>query len=518
MLALISVSNKHGVVDFAEGLVRLGFTLLSTGGTARELRGAGLSVTDVSEHTGSPEVMDGRVKTLHPRIHGGILMRDRDDDRGALEALGGKPIDVVAVNLYPFEDTVARGAAHDEVVEHIDIGGPSMVRSAAKNHGRVTVVVNPQDYDEVLRALGSADVTELAALRASLAAKAFAHTAAYDGAIAGYLSSDAVLTPGGADHPFPETLTLQFQRRQLCRYGENPHQRGACYVERGARAGSLARAKSVDGGGKEVSFNNFVDLDAALEAVWEFEGPAAVVVKHANPCGVAVNSSLEGAFRHARQADALSAFGGIVALNREVDGPTAQAMTESFLEAVVAPRFSADALDMLRQRKNLRLLETGEWLPANHGALQFKRISGGLVVHDRDATVDEVRGAQVVSQRAPTEEEWTALDFSWRVCKHVKSNAIVLGLTDRTVGIGAGQMSRVVSVRIAVDKAGDMSRGAVMASDAFFPFADGVEAAAGAGVTAVCQPGGSKRDQEVVDACDRAGMAMLFTHTRHFRH
>jgi phosphoribosylaminoimidazolecarboxamide formyltransferase / IMP cyclohydrolase len=511
--ALISVSDKRGVVELAQALSRAGVELLSTGGTAKALRDAGLNVIDVSEYTGSPEVMDGRVKTLHPRVHGGLLMRDMPQDREELASLGGKPIDLVIVNLYPFEATVARGAAHDDVIENIDIGGPSMLRSAAKNHARVTVVVDPDDYTAVVAALPEAPDLRT---RARLAGKVFTHTAAYDGAIAGYLTS---IGDDGARSPYPSTLTLQFNKAYGLRYGENPHQSGAFYVERGAPAGSLARAESLGAGGKELSFNNLVDCEAALEAVREFEAPAAVVVKHTNPCGVAQADSLVAAYRTARDADALSAFGGIVALNRGVDAQTAAVLAETFLECVIAPSFEPAALEALRTKKNLRLLATGAWLGAEHKELTFKRVGGGLVVQDRDASAaEELRAARVVSKRAPSDAERAALEFAWRVCKHVKSNAIVLAKGQRTVGVGAGQMSRVVSVEIAAKKAGEESQGSVLASDAFFPFPDGVEAAAAAGVTAVIQPGGSVKDADVIAAADRAGIAMLFTGVRHFRH
>jgi len=512
--ALVSVSDKRGVVEFARGLVERGIAILSTGGTASALRDAGIEVQDVSEYTGSPEIMDGRVKTLHPRVHGGILMRDTVNDRTQLSDIGGQPIDLVAVNLYPFEKTVARGAGHDETIENIDIGGPSMVRSAAKNHARVTVVVDPEDYGDVLDALDASGPD--AGLRGRLAAKAFAHTAAYDGAIAGYLTSRR---EDGTRSDFPGTLTLQLEKAYDCRYGENPHQRGAFYVERNAKPGTLARAESLDAGGKELSFNNLVDLDATLEAVLELERPAAVVVKHTNPCGVAMADDLEHAFRNAREADALSAFGGIVAVNREVDEATARAMTESFLECVIAPSYAPAALEVLRAKKTLRILATGALSEPARAALAWKRVSGGLVVQDRDATgAGEVRNGKVATQRAPTDDEMRALEFAWRVCKHVKSNAIVLAHPDVTVGVGAGQMSRVVSVEIAAKKAGERAKGSVMASDAFFPFPDGVEAAAAAGVTAVAQPGGSKKDADVIAAADAAGIAMVLTGVRHFRH
>lgn len=510
--ALISVSDKTGVVDFAKGLAERGVEILSTGGTARALREGGVKVVDVSEYTESPEIMDGRVKTLHPRVHGGILMRDTDEDQSALGGIGGKPIDLVCVNLYPFEQTVARGASHEETIENIDIGGPSMVRSAAKNQARVLVVTEPQDYPEVLESVAS-NKGPNRELRARLAAKAFAHTAAYDGAIAAYLTSQ------GSDSKFPGALTLSFAKAYDVRYGENPHQQGAFYVERNAPAGSLALAESLGAGGKELSFNNLVDVDATIEAVREFDQPAAVVVKHTNPCGVARAQTLEQAYRIAREADAQSAFGGIVALNREVDMDTANAVAETFIECVIAPSFAPEALECLQKKKNLRILATGEWLPADYASLQYKRVGGGLVVQDRDATgPSEVRAGKVVTQRSPSDDEFQALDFAWRVCKHVKSNAIVFAKPDRTVGVGAGQMARVTSVGIAATKAGELSKGAVMASDAFFPFPDGIEAAAEAGITAVVQPGGSKGDDKVIAAADAAGLAMVFTGVRHFRH
>ena len=501
--ALLSVSDKRGVLELARALVDAGVEILSTGGTARSLRGAGLAVTDVSEYTASPEVMDGRVKTLHPRVHGGILMRDTIGDRTQLTELGGKPIDLVVVNLYPFEATVARGAPHDEVIENIDIGGPSMIRSAAKNHARVTVVVDPDDYPRVIASLASEDGPS-PALRAELAATAFSHTAAYDGAIARYLTGRGA---DGAALAFPGTLPLHLEKVYDLRYGENPHQRGAFYAERGAPAGSLARAASLDLGKKELSFNNLVDAEAALAMM------AAVLGL------VAEGETLVEAYRAARAADALSAFGSIVALNRAVDADTALAIGESFVECVVAPGFAPDALELLRQKKNVRLLATGEWVAADHAALVYRRVGGGLVVQDRDATgPGEVAAARVVTGRAPSPEELAALDFAWRVVKHVKSNAIVLPKPCRTVGVGPGQMSRVVSVEIAVKKAGDEARGAVLASDAFFPFPDGLEAAAAAGITAVVQPGGSVKDEDVVRAADAAGLAMIFTGVRHFRH
>ena len=516
--ALLSVSDKTGLVPFARALAARGVELLSTGGTHKALVAAGVPVTTVEAYTGSPEVMDGRVKTLHPRVHGGILMRGTVDDAD-LERLGGKPIDLVVVNLYPFAETVAKSeSSHADIIENIDIGGPSMVRSAAKNHARVTVVTDPRDYDAVLAEIEASGEVSLSTRR-RLAAQAFAHTAAYDGAVAAYLSSSEGDVEPDRSARYPRYLTLPFERAYSLRYGENPHQTGAFYRDRGVHPGSLAAAESLGAGGKELSFNNLVDVDAALEAVREFEGPAAVVVKHCNPCGVAVAADLAAAYRGAREADPVSAFGGIVALNREVDLATARILAETFLECIVAPTFGGEALEVLRAKKNLRLLATGAWLPANHAELTFKRVGGGLVVQDRDATAaGEVEGARVVTRRAPTDAERRALAFAWRVCKHVKSNAIVLAHEGRTVGVGAGQMSRVESVKIAAGKAGELAKGSVLASDAYFPFPDGLELGASHGITAVAQPGGSVKDEDVIAAADRAGLAMVFTGVRHFRH
>lgn len=520
--ALLSVSDKTGIVPFARALAARGVELLSTGGTLRALAEEQIAVVGVDDYTGSPEVMNGRVKTLHPRIHGGILMRGAADE-GDLARLGGKPIDLVVVNLYPFEQTVAKsGSTHAEVIENIDIGGPSMVRSAAKNHARVTVVCDPEDYAVVLSELDAeGDVS--ARTRRALATKAFAHTAAYDGAIAAYLSSIDESADPSAEHPareaFPRFLTQSFERAYALRYGENPHQMGAFYRDRNGAAGSLALAESLGAGGKELSFNNLVDVDAALEAVRELEGPAAVVVKHTNPCGVALGEDLASAYHAAREADPVSAFGGIVALSGVVDLATARLLAETFLECVVAPSYSPEALALLQTKKRLRLLAVGAWLSASHRALTWKRVGGGLVVQERDATgAGEIAAAKVTTRRAPTSDELAALELAWRVCKHVKSNAIVLAKGRATTGVGAGQMSRVESVRIACRKAGDGARGSVLASDAFFPFPDGVELAIEHGVTAIAQPGGSVKDADVIAAADAAGIAMVHTGIRHFRH
>lgn len=514
--ALLSVSNKAGLIEFARALVAREVELISTGGTEQALSAAGLPVRSVESYTGSPEVMEGRVKTLHPRVHGGLLAREDIDDFD-LERIGALAIDLLVVNLYPFEETLEKPeATFSDLVENIDIGGPSMLRSAAKNHRRVTVVCDPTDYDLVLKELAeSGEVLERT--RERLAAKAFAHTAAYDAAISGWLSRQ-----GEADG-YPRYLTLPFEKVYGLRYGENPHQSAAFYRERKARPGSLARAESIGSGGKELSFNNLVDADAALEAVLEFEEAACVIVKHATPCGVASGPNLDAAYRTAREADAMSAFGGIVACNRTVTASLAKLLAETFLECVVAPGFEPDALDVLRAKKALRLLSVGRLPNPAYGMRSLRRLSGGLVVQDRDASAGgEVRSGKVVTTRAPGEEEWEALEFAWRVCKHVRSNAIVLAAgqegTWRTTGIGGGQTARVTATQIACDKAGERARGSVLASDAFFPFGDALEVAALAGVTAVAQPGGSKADAEIVALADRMGVAMVCTGIRHFRH
>jgi phosphoribosylaminoimidazolecarboxamide formyltransferase/IMP cyclohydrolase len=516
--AILSVSDKTGLMAFANALSQKGVTLISTGGTYSTLKAGGVPVESVESYTGSPEVMSGRVKTLHPRVHGGILARAGLDD-AELERLGGRLIDLVVVNLYPFEQTLEKpGASFETLIENIDIGGPSMLRSAAKNHDRVTVVCDPADYRLVLDELArDGDVGR--ATRERLAAKAFAHTAAYDAAISGWLSART------EQDGYPRYLTLTLEKAYSLRYGENPHQSGAFYRERNAPAGSLGTAESLGSGAKELSFNNLVDVDAALDAVREFENPAAVVVKHTNPCGVATAPMLADAYRSAREADAMSAFGGIVALNREVDDTTAEILAETFLECIIAPGFSPGALDRLRSKAALRLIGTGEWLAASHVARQFKRVGGGFVIQDRDRTgPGEVAEGRVVTRRAPTQAELSSLTFAWAVCKHVKSNAIVLATPGRspgvyeTIGIGGGQTARVVAVQVACEKAGDRAKGAVLASDAFFPFPDGVQAAARAGVAAIAQPGGSKKDDDVIAAANEAGIAMIFTGVRHFRH
>ncbi|MCU0936899.1 MAG: bifunctional phosphoribosylaminoimidazolecarboxamide formyltransferase/IMP cyclohydrolase [Gammaproteobacteria bacterium] len=516
--ALVSVSDKAGVADFVRGLAARGVEVLSTGGTARTLREQGVTVVEVSDYTGFPELMEGRLKTLHPKVHGGLLGRRGVDD-AVMAAHGIPPIDLLAVNLYPFEETINRPECDlATAIEHIDIGGPAMLRAAAKNFDAVTVVVDPEDYPEVLQALAAGDGGVPAPLRLRLAVKAFEHTARYDGAVANYLGS---LTGAGGDGAFPHALSLQFRRAQSLRYGENPHQRAAFYVEHAPEVGSVASARQLQG--KELSFNNIADTDAALECVKQFEaGPACVIVKHANPCGVAIGSTLLEAYDRAYRTDPTSAFGGIIACNRALDGATAAAIVErQFVEVIAAPLVSDEALTALAAKKNVRVLATGDWPRTPVASLDYRRVDGGLLVQDRDRTLLRSEEVRVVTRRAPTEAELADLMFAWKVAKYVKSNAIVYARDGMTIGVGAGQMSRVYSARIAAIKAADEGlevRGSVMASDAFFPFRDGVDAAAAAGVTAVIQPGGSVRDEEVIAAADEHGMAMVFTGVRHFRH
>jgi phosphoribosylaminoimidazolecarboxamide formyltransferase/IMP cyclohydrolase len=568
--ALLSVSDKRGIVELARTLSGRGVEILSTGGTARVLTEAGVEVKQVAEHTGFPEILDGRVKTLHPRIHGGILGRDTEEHVAQMRAMGIEPIDLVVVNLYPFAQTVARpGVTREEAVEQIDIGGPSMIRSAAKNHERVTVLVDPEDYPSVAAEVGEqggvADVT-----RRRLAAKAFAHTALYDQAIASYLTKAAEVdreagagagagvaaagTAGGdagaqaasgAMSALPPRLDVCWRLTRLLRYGENPHQQAGLYLDPAAPAeASVAGAQVLQG--KELSYNNLLDLDAALQLIKELALPSAAIIKHNNPCGVAQSPDGVGhAYELARETDPVSAFGGIVAVNREVDVSLAAKLAETFLEAVIAPGFSEEARALLGRKKNLRLLVCGPMEGGSYrdrgvlvdaggatdgraglgaaaggvtSSLQLRSLVGGLLVQGRDLSQGDLRSARLATRRAPTAEERETLELAWAVCKHTRSNAIVLCQPGRTVGIGAGQMSRVDSVRIAVIKANLPTQGSVLASDAFFPFRDGIDQAAAAGVRAVVQPGGSLRDAEVIAAADEHGMAMLLTGVRHFRH
>jgi phosphoribosylaminoimidazolecarboxamide formyltransferase / IMP cyclohydrolase len=523
--ALISVSDKTGIVDFARELASLGVEILSTGGTFKLLREQGIAAVEVADYTGFPEMMDGRVKTLHPKIHGGILGR-RDQDGAVMQEHGIQPIDMVVVNLYPFAATVAKpGCTLPDAIENIDIGGPTMVRSAAKNHKDVAIVVNAGDYASLIEALRQGGLSY--AQRFDLALKAFEHTAAYDGMIANYLGTidqtrDTLSTEERA--PFPRTFNTQFLKAQDMRYGENPHQAAAFYREAQPAEASIATAVQLQG--KELSYNNVADTDAALECVKSFVKPACVIVKHANPCGVAVVPEAEGGIRQAYElayaTDSESAFGGIIAFNRELDGETAKAIVErQFVEVIIAPSISAEAREVVAAKANVRLLECGQWQAERHADWDFKRVNGGLLVQSRDVGMITEADLKVVTQRAPTEQEIHDLVFAWKVAKFVKSNAIVYARNRQTVGVGAGQMSRVNSARIAAIKAehaGLEVRGAVMASDAFFPFRDGIDNAAAAGISAVIQPGGSMRDAEVIAAADEAGIAMVFTGMRHFRH
>ncbi|MCG5536442.1 bifunctional phosphoribosylaminoimidazolecarboxamide formyltransferase/IMP cyclohydrolase [Ectothiorhodospira mobilis] len=514
--ALISVSDKTGLLPFAQALAGRGVEILSTGGTARMLSEAGLEVTEVSAHTGFPEMMAGRVKTLHPKIHGGILGRRGTDD-AAMETHDIPPIDLVVVNLYPFEATVTRpGCTLEEAIENIDIGGPAMVRAAAKNHAAVTVVVDPADYDRVLAGMQEGDGALEPALRFELAAKAFAHTARYDGAIANYLTA----RQGEEATAFPQTLSLQFDKALDLRYGENPHQQAAFYREARPAEAGVASARTIQG--KALSFNNIADTDAALECVKQFVEPACVIVKHANPCGVAVAPDLASAYDKAFQTDPTSAFGGIIAFNRPLDGATARAiLARQFVEVIIAPRVEPEAARALADKPNVRLLECGEWDGEAVPGWDYKRVNGGLLVQDRDLGRITEADLKCVTRRTPTPQEEADLLFAWRVAKFVKSNAIVYVRGGQTIGVGAGQMSRVYSARIAGIKAADENlpvAGSVMASDAFFPFRDGIDAANDAGITAVIQPGGSMRDEEVIAAADEHDMAMVFTGMRHFRH
>lgn len=518
--ALISVSDKTGIVDFAKELAGFGVEILSTGGTAKLLADSGIEVIEVSDYTGFPEMMDGRVKTLHPKIHGGILGRRGTDDAVMAEhGIGG--IDMVVVNLYPFEQTVARpDCTLADAIENIDIGGPTMIRAAAKNHKDVTIVVDSADYGRVLDEMKANDGATSYETRFDLMVKTYEHTARYDGMIANHFGKlvPEVKTEGAQEADFPRTFNLQVRQVQTMRYGENPHQKAAFFVEHNAPAGSIASARQLQG--KELSYNNIADTDAALECVKQFtDGPACVIVKHANPCGVAIGADMLTAYDRAYSTDPESAFGGIIAFNGELDGHTARTIIErQFVEVIIAPKVSQEAIEVVSEKKNVRLLECGQW-DESIETLDFKKVNGGLLVQSSDLLL--YNDLKVVTRRQPSEQEMADLVFSWRVAKYVKSNAIVYGRENMTIGVGAGQMSRVNSARIAAIKAehaGLTVQGSVMASDAFFPFRDGIDNAAEAGIAAVIQPGGSMRDEEVITAADEHGMAMVFTGMRHFRH
>jgi phosphoribosylaminoimidazolecarboxamide formyltransferase/IMP cyclohydrolase len=518
--ALLSVSDKSGLVDLARTLSSFGVELISTGGTRKALETAGLKVRDISQVTDFPEILDGRVKTLHPRVYGGILgVRDNPEHQSTLKAQGIQPIDMVVCNLYPFEATVARpGSSREEIIENIDIGGPSMIRAAAKNYHDVAVVVDAAQYGQVIDELRANEGALRRATRERLAGAAYARTAAYDRAIALYFAGRESAAQ------FPEQLELSFRRQMSLRYGENPHQQAAFYVEPDSAYACVATARILHG--KELSFNNLLDLDSALNLVRELAEPASVVVKHNNPCGAAIAATLEEAFRKAYEGDPLSAYGGILGFNREIDETTARQATEPnrFVECVIAPKFSKAAFDLFTTRpswkKSVRLVETGplEANGARSRTLDYRRVDGGLLVQTQDALADDFAQMRISTKRQPTAQELADLRFAWQVCKHVKSNAIVLVKALMAVGVGAGQMSRVDSVHMAVRKAGERSQGSVLASDAFFPFRDNIDEAAKAGVTAIVQPGGSIRDADSVHACDEHGMAMVLTGVRHFRH
>ncbi len=526
--ALVSVSDKDGVIDFAARLAGLGIEILSTGGTAALLRENRIDVTEVADVTGFPEIMDGRVKTLHPKVHGGILaLRDKPEHRAQMEELGIGAIDMVVVNLYPFEATVARRAPFDEIIEQIDIGGPAMIRSAAKNHPHVAVVVEPSDYAAVAEELAAGGGELSPDTRFRLACRAFHHTARYDGAISNYLGR---LDGDRHAGPWGEKLNLQLTRLQELRYGENPHQSAAFYAHGDGAVPSVARATQVQG--KQLSFNNILDADAALSTVLDFPETTAVAIKHTNPCGLGTSDvSLADAFRKAKAGDPVSIFGGVIALNRPVDAETAEELKQIFLEIVIAPSFTPEAREILSSAKrllNIRLLEIDmpapgpdRGTPAVDAAHDLRRVHGGVLVQDWDHKPIDVRECKVVTERQPTDDEFKALGFAWRVCHHVKSNAIVFTSGDQLLGVGAGQMSRVDSAQLAVTRAkthGLDLAGSVVASDAFYPFRDGVDAAAEAGARAVIQPGGSIRDEEVIAAANEHGLAMVFTGIRHFRH
>lgn len=512
--ALISVSDKTGVIELGKALVAAGVEILSTGGTAKLLTENNLPVIEVSEHTGFPEMMDGRVKTLHPKIHGGILGRRGIDDE-VMKLNGIDPIDLVVVNLYPFEATIAKAdCSLEDAIENIDIGGPTMVRATAKNHEFVSIVVDPADYDRVIGEVNNGGISK--ATRFDLAVKAFEHTSNYDGAIANYLGK---INSDGSQSNFPRTFNMQFEKVQEMRYGENPHQQAAFYKEANPAEVSVASATQVQG--KELSYNNVADTDAALECVKSFAEPACVIVKHANPCGVAIADNAMGAYDAAYKTDPTSAFGGIIAFNRPLEEDVAaEIIKRQFVEVIIAPEVTDAAKTVLSEKKNVRVLECGQWGEPVPG-LDYKRINGGLLVQDRDLGMVDINDLQVVTEKVPTEDEMRDLLFAWKVAKFVKSNAIVYTKNQMTIGVGAGQMSRVYSAKIAGIKAADENlqvEGSVMASDAFFPFRDGIDAAHEAGITAVIQPGGSMRDDEVIAAANEHGMAMVFTSMRHFRH
>jgi phosphoribosylaminoimidazolecarboxamide formyltransferase / IMP cyclohydrolase len=507
--ALISVSDKTGILEFAQGLQELGVEIISTGGTAKLLAEQGVKVTGISEVTGFPEILGGRVKTLHPNIHSGLLaIRDKEEHIKQIEELGIQPIDLVIVNLYPFRETIAKpNVTYEDAIENIDIGGPTMLRSAAKNHAFVTVVVDALDYPIILNEMKIGDVTIETKRR--LAAKVFRHTAAYDSLISNYLTKQT-------GEEWPDQFTVTFEKAQDLRYGENPHQNAAFYRNPLAKSGTLSMAEQLHG--KELSYNNINDANAALKLVKEFDQPAVVAVKHTNPCGVGIGNTIFDAYQKAYESDPVSIFGGIIAANRKIDRPTAERMKEIFLEIIMAPDFDEEALEVLKEKKNLRLLRVGELKMESRPELLLSSVSGGVLVQEEDVKQISSEDLRVVTERKPTEEEVEQLLFAWKVVKHVKSNAIVLTKDFQTIGVGAGQMNRVGSAKIAIEQSGDKAVGSFLASDAFFPMSDTVEEAAKAGITAIIQPGGSIRDEESIEAANKHGIAMVFTGIRHFKH
>lgn len=510
--ALVSVSDKRNLIPFAEGLAGFGIEILSTGGTCKALRAAGIEALEVADKTGFPEIMDGRVKTLHPVIHGGLLGRRGIDDE-VMRQQGIEPIDLLVVNLYPFEETISKAdTTLADAIENIDIGGPAMIRAASKNHESVAVVVDPDDYESVLASLTSKSMT--VDDRRRLAAKAYAHTASYDTAITNYLGGTL------GDDPIGQRFLYSGTRTEVLRYGENPHQRASFYRDQRPEPGSLAASEQLQG--KALSYNNIADSDAALACVRQFPGPACVIVKHANPCGVAIDDNIQAAYERAFSTDPTSAFGGIIAFNRELDGDTAQLIIDrQFVEVIIAPAISDAASEALQGKKNVRVLQTGTWTGSGQSGFDFTKVSGGLLVQESDAGEISAADLKVVSDRKPDEQQINDLLFAWKVAKYVKSNAIVFCKNGMTVGVGAGQMSRVYSTRIGAIKAADEElsvRGSVVASDAFFPFRDGIDSAAEHGIAAIIQPGGSIRDDEVIEAANEHGLAMVFTGMRHFRH
>lgn len=512
--ALLSVSDKEGIVELARALVEMGVEILSTGGTSKAIKEAGLPVTYVSDVTGFPEILDGRVKTLHPKIHGGILAKRTPEHLNQLESLEIKPIDLVAINLYPFKATIEKpGVTLEDAIENIDIGGPAMVRASAKNHQDVVILVNPGRYEEVLNQLKeSGDVDQ--ATRLSLATEAFGHTGQYDTLINSYLSS--LSGESSIAQELGEQIHVKMDKAQDLRYGENPHQKAVFYKDPQVAGPCVAHAKQLQG--KELSFNNILDTDASFELVREFEQPAAVIIKHTNPCGTAIAEDLVTAYTKAFEADPVSAFGGIVGLNKEVDGATAKEIIKTFMEVVIAPSFTAEALEVLAEKQNLRVLVTGEIKEVHPRQFDLKKVNGGLLVQEKDlGSVDEA-DIKVVSERKPNPKELEELLFAWKIVKHVKSNAIVVTKDGQSIGVGAGQMNRVGSAKIAFEQAGEKAEGAVLASDAFFPFRDTIDAAAKAGIKAIIQPGGSMRDEESIAAANEHGIIMVFTGMRHFKH